>query len=453
MNIGIGKLGKSIAFNHKKWGLVGGDAAPSILFTTLAALNPDVNFYIVGKSDFGKLPPERKKEIFPNENVFDCWEGSVKPKGIRLAKDIPFEYHSIPLNWLNDRNIKLDSCLLFNGQTAQVNITNKIELMKSTDIASTLIQMAFYCGPMIHLLNETDIPLVLVSEDPRHIVISGRDLFNREKVVLSQINGTYKRKHIESYERQKPVIYTDIGVKYGETEKIFLVGEAKRDTSNLKKDKLISLYMNGHGLHSDKSRWPFVKEYIIDQFDEGMVYGKWNLDKYVPSEFHDKFEATRMGDMMNDVLATKYTLVVSIMPGFVTCKPWEMINFGIIPFFHESYDPSNLLGFSNDITEPYYSIRYNNEPVSIYEFLNVGSGCEMKQKIEHLENNPEDYKKLRNILSSMLKDSYYDGSHINNIMMSHVYESLGRKWEHSNSMLPKTFTKISSFEEQEKRRK
>jgi len=451
MNIGIGKLGKSIAFNHKRWGLAGGDAAPSILFTTLAALNPDINFYIIGKSDFLKLTLERRKEIFPNENVFDCWEGSVKPKGIRLAKDIPFEYHSNPLNWLNDHDIELDTCLLFNGQTAQVNITNKIEKARDTEIASTLIQMAFYCGPMLHLLNETNVPLVLVSEDPRHIVISGRDLFNREKVVLSQINGLYKRKHIQSYEKQKPVVYTDINVKYADTEKIFLVGETKRDTSNLEKTNLISLYMNGHGLHSDKSRWPFVKEYIIDQFDDGMVYGKWNLPKYVPEEYHNRFEATRMGDMMDKVLATKYTLVVSIMPGFVTCKPWEMINFGIVPFFHESYDPNNLLGFSNDITEPYYSIKYNNEPVSVYEFLNVGSGAEMKHKIEFLESNPDEYDKIRNVLSSMLKDNYYDGSHINNVMMSHIYDTIGKTWSHSNKTLPKTFTKISSFEEQGKK--
>ncbi len=209
MNIGIGKLGKSIAFNHKKWGSVGGDAAHSILFTTLAALNPDINFYIVERSDFAKILPDRKKEIFPNDNVFNCWEGSVRPKGIKLAKDIPFEYHSILLNWLNNRDIELDACLLFNGQTGKVNITNKIKKVRDIEIASTLIQMVFCCGPMFHLLNKTDIPLVLISENPRHIVIKRRDFFNREKVVFSQINRVYKRKHIQSYKKQKPVVYTN----------------------------------------------------------------------------------------------------------------------------------------------------------------------------------------------------------------------------------------------------
>jgi len=50
-----------------------------------------------------------------------------------------------------------------------------------------------------------------------------------------------------------------------------------------------------------------------------------------------------MGNIMHIVRDTKYTVVNSIKPGFITCKPWEMIHMGIIPFLSPDYDKKKLL--------------------------------------------------------------------------------------------------------------
>ena len=179
--------------------------------------------------------------------------------------------------------------------------------------------------------------------------LKAKDLFNRERFCLSQENTTVPIKHIVSYENQQTVPY-DIPVVYGQTEKIFLIGEEKKNTLEYTKDIPITMFMNSHTMTAKATRKPFIDQYIHSNFPETKVYGKW------PQELMDtdnRYEAIRMGDIMDEVLRTKYTLVVSIKPGFVTCKPWEMINFGIIPFLHPSYDPNNLLGLPKILKESF----------------------------------------------------------------------------------------------------
>ena len=95
MKIGIGKMGKSMLFSQSKWGLIGGDAAPSILYTSLASMNPDITIYIVGRSDFSKLDNEEKSNLFPNNNVVDCWaEADMKNSYSKIFA--PLEYVIVP---------------------------------------------------------------------------------------------------------------------------------------------------------------------------------------------------------------------------------------------------------------------------------------------------------------------------------------------------------------------
>jgi len=54
-NILIGKFGKSISFNSKKWGMVGGDSESAILISCMAQLYPDVTFYIASPNDINKI--------------------------------------------------------------------------------------------------------------------------------------------------------------------------------------------------------------------------------------------------------------------------------------------------------------------------------------------------------------------------------------------------------------
>jgi len=417
MNIGIGKMGKSMLFASHKWGLVGGDAAPSILYTALAAMNPDITFYIVGRSDFEKLSEVERQELFPNNNVIDCWKDLYGTPFTQIPDDTNL---AGPLDFCSERGIQLDAFILMSGMCSSVNMDNKIWAVKDpTKHSKTLYQFKRYAGPIIHFLNETNVPMFTISEDPRHIQLKAKDLFNRERFCLSQENTTVPIKHIVSYENQQTVPY-DIPVVYGQTEKIFLIGEEKKNTLEYTKDIPITMFMNSHTMTAKATRKPFIDQYIHSNFPETKVYGKW------PQELMDtdnRYEAIRMGDIMDEVLRTKYTLVVSIKPGFVTCKPWEMINFGIIPFLHPSYDPNNLLGLP--------------------KILHTKSPEDFKKRIEYLEANPEKYKYLREKLQDMLKPEYYNGTYMNNLVMQKVYD-ITNKGDYE----PKTsgnVIKLSSF--------
>tara|TARA_R100000805_G_C3607971_1_gene108442 strand:+ start:103 stop:1398 length:1296 start_codon:yes stop_codon:yes gene_type:complete len=415
MKIGIGKMGKSMLFSQSKWGLIGGDAAPSILYTSLASINPNITFYIVGRSDFSKLTNEEKSRLFPNNNVIDCWSEAD-------MKNAHSKFHA-PLEYVNKHNIKLDAFVMMSGMCSSVNMNDMIWSVKNPGkYSKTLYQFHHYAGPIIHFLNMTQVPMFTISEDPRHIRLNAKDLFNREKFCLSQENSVQKVKHIVNYDDQSTVEY-DIPVKYGQTEKIFLIGETKRNTLELKKDIPITMFMNSHTMKSKETRKPFIDEYIHSNFPDSKVYGKWPKELL---ESDNRYEAIRMGDIMDEVLRTKYTLVVSIKPGFVTCKPWEMINFGIIPFLHPTYDTNNLLGFP--------------------EWLHVKDANDFKNKVEFLENNPDKYMKLRELLQDMLEPEFYDGTYMNNLIMSNVCNMIGKEYENANQG---TSVKMSSFSEKE----
>lgn len=71
MNIGIGKIGKSVLFKRNKWGLIGGDESPAILFSALANMNKEHNFILIGRSDFNSLTKEEEAYVNKNKNLFD----------------------------------------------------------------------------------------------------------------------------------------------------------------------------------------------------------------------------------------------------------------------------------------------------------------------------------------------------------------------------------------------
>ena len=112
----------------------------------------------------------------------------------------------------------------------------------------------------------------------------------------------------------------------------------------------------------------------------------------------------RLSNYLKDV---KYTFIIPIQKGWVTAKFWEMINYGIIPFMHPYYD--------------------QQKHIPCPDFLRVNSPEELLEKINYLEDNPEEYKKLLNELSLMLKDEYYDGTFINNLIIDGINKLKGTK--------------------------
>ena len=139
------------------------------------------------------------------------------------------------------------------------------------------------------------------------------------------------------------------------------------------------------------------------EYADTHVYGLWGestLKKY-PYTFQDK----KMVELGEEIAAAKYSLVYSIVPNFITIKPYEMIIKGLVPFIHPDYDKNRILGLP--------------------EYLYVNSPKEFASKMAELDANPYMYRKLINECFDCIKQEYLDGSYLINNIMSKIGNNLG----------------------------
>lgn len=378
MNIAIGKVGKSILFNKNNWGFIGGDAAPSLMYINFAKAHPEHTLYLIGKSDFSRT---RKKNMLSlPENIIDIWEN----------KDSTVEDYLFPYTYFSKNKIKIDCGMFFMGPTSSSsNIPNYT--MKS----KPLRMFANYAAPIIHFLNSFEIPYFFISEDPRYIPPAMRDLYHFEKFVLSQYNAkiTCERITKENILKLKSKV---ISYKYSRIETLFLLGEKKKKLSSINKTNSFRMF-----LHGDKERFKIIKNWFIDTNTKINIFGKW--DEEILEKYPEYFRSIPMSKMNEKVLSTKYTFILGRrFSNFTTQKYWEMINLGIVPFIHPSYDSDRLL--------------------PIPEFLRVKDVKELKEKIKFLQDNDKEYKKILAELDDSLKEEYYDGTFINKMLEESIQE-------------------------------
>lgn len=391
MNIAIGKIGKSVKFNSKNWGAIGGDNEAPILYQTIAKMNPQNTYYMVGRSDFKRLPEDMKKEICPNNNIVDVWEFYDKNK---------HDQFTFVQNWFDKNNIKIDCGVIFSGISTTINIPN---YMKKSDGTYPSILETFknYTGPVVSYLNSSQIPYFTVTVDPRYHPCKARDLFNRAKFSISQFNDNenFIATNIKSLEDQE-LIETVIPTRYAGVEKMVFLDKEKPEINYDKKIKMaVVLNEGGNG---GLKRGPMLKEYILDNFDDINIYGQWSDKFYEDPRFKGPLKFKELSEHLKDV---KYTFIIPIQKGWATAKFWEMAHFGIIPFMH-----------------PYYDEQHN---IKCPEYLRVNSPEELLEKIEYLENNKEEYERLLKNINDMLLEDYYNGNYMNGIINDSINQLLG----------------------------
>lgn len=412
LNIAIGKIGKSIKVDG--WNILGSQSAPIIFYSSISKLNPQIMFYIIGTNDIHKLSPELYNKLFPNKNVISCYED----KELNSKYDDETKYQ-IPYEYLIKNDIHLDAALIFSGMASEnCNIPNFLPQKSHPELLSKPLQcFKNYAGNIINVLNKTNVPVYTIAEDPRHVICRARDLYNREKLIFSQANlNDMEVEHIYDLSDLTKLTISKLNARYYHTEKIFLMGEThnwKNDIDFNKKDGGIIMLMNGHGTSKinganvPDGRLPFVKEWVFDlfentEFKDCKVYGKWS-DNLHNSD--NRFIAKPMYELKDELLHAKYTLVYSIQPGFVTVKPFEMLRWGIIPFLHPDYDLNHLLNFP--------------------EYLYIKDKNDFVNKINYLESNQDAYYNLLNECLNLIKDSYIDGTFLNNLIIGKIYNDLG----------------------------
>ena len=428
MNILIGKIGKAVKF--KNVDIMFGDDAPAIFYSTMSRMLPEHNFYFGGPNNLNDLTEEERNHLFPNKNVFSCYK-----KGYQIDGDKHLVNFDSIIDYLKEQNIKLDFALLFNGFCGKINTCNKVINKKTGEYYQSLQAFRYYAAPYIHVVNVTGCPLYMISEDARYVTVNARDLYNRERLILTQCKDqkiTPKYEHIKSYDDQDSVIET-IQCVYAGVEKIFMMGMTKdwkekidvnRKLNNTQNPKCIVL-SNGHGADrlnnsgvKHDARLPEYKKYAIDalkgtQFSNTKIYGIWSDEIYDQFPNIQKKGIIELGDEIADA---KYTIVYSIIPGFVTVKAYEMITLGLIPFIHPDYDKDRLLGLP--------------------EYLYVTSPEDFRDKMEYLENSPDEYKKLLNECIECIKPSYLDGSYLINNVMRLISKDLGIEYKDHEGVEP-----------------
>lgn len=431
MNILIGKLGKVVKFKNLQIA-TGGDTC-IILFSTMSRMMPEHNFYFFGPNDLDKLTEEEYNYLFPNKNVFSVYatpRAIGYPPGREGKRGEELLSHEPIVENIRQKGLKFDFALIFVGYVSNHTLCNCLEKMDgSGEYCLAMNAFKRYAGPYVHALNSLGVPLYTIAEDPRYITINASELFNRERLVLTQMvdrDVKVKYKYITSYEDHTYIKDTMIPCTYADAEKIFLMGidknwrekiDIQRKLNNTKNPKCIIL-SNGHGtpaLNSGSTvhngRLKGYKEYVIDglkdtPYADTHIYGKW--DDPAPQEF-PQIQDRKIIDLADEIADAKYSLVYSIVKDFVTIKPYEMIVKGLIPFIHPDYDSKHLL--------------------KLPDYVYVKDPKDFANKMVELDANPDKYIKVLNECLDCIKPEYMDGSHVVNIFMHKIADNLGFEYK------------------------
>lgn len=406
MNFVIGKLGRSISSNENNWSAVGGDNEPFIIYDSLARLFPEHIFYMIGKSDFS-----RNKKYDKPENIIDVWASYDKSQ----------DEERYVYNFLKD--IHIDSGIIMAGPvSANINCSNLgiRKVRTPSEYAKPLGMFIHYVSPIFNYLNDSNIPWICLGPDPRYLSF-GKDLFNPPEKVISQYNGESVHTHMKSLEEQRSFIKNKIPVEYKGLEKTFLVNKKKPRLKASKNIKfMIVLNEGGNG---GLLRGPILKKYVLDHISDVSIYGKWSEEWLSDPRFEGPRKFKDLVPMLKD---TKYTFIIPIQKEWSTAKFWEMIYYGIVPFMH-----------------PYYDSQKN---IPAPDFIRISNPKELNEKIQYLEDNPEEYKALIKELTSMIKEEDLSGEILFNDILEEAFKLTDSDFEYKsfdNNLINKTEKAVS----------
>lgn len=378
-NFIVGRLGKSFNFDLNKSDSISGDIDAINCVLLLAKHNPNDTFYIIGANNWDKTvmmdKPENVKSIIPANAI----------KGPILSNPLCF------VEMLKD--IKIDGGILFQSISSNVKYMMPENEQYNTS-QSWLNFVKSYQRPIFCYLEKTKIPYVMFYTDPRQWPLAGPiDLRNLPKKILTQTTDNLKPIK-KSFDETKPLETTEysISVEYNGAEKIAAYNiNVVKDFSEKRHEKLTLLANDDKRNKRIKQLAPYM------QYDpELIVYGKWDekcTNKW--PNLKGPIPPTRIHDLYKK---EKYTLIIPIDDGWVTFKYLEMIAYGVIPFFHPTYDSKRFL--------------------DVPEYIRIKTPEELYQKIEQLENDPELYLSIiTELQEKFLTQDVLDGSFMNNQIM------------------------------------
>lgn len=398
-NIAFAKIGKSIKFLKNNYSPIGGDNEPSCVLRALANHNPDKTFYLIGRSDFSKLDEVQRLKLFPYDNVVDVWADFKIPNRSILDTqgDLYYEY---PIRYFEKNNIQIDYGIMMIGQIGTVTIPGKTEQVKNRSLIAAVIDMTrWYSTPIIHWMNETNIPIAEIINDPRYKLSQARDIIRPPTISLSQYDFVYDKKHFTSFDNQDTVI-TQVPVKYAGMEKSFCVDYEKPSINTNRANSFMIVLNEGN-----PSRYKLLKEWVLDHNQNVEVYGQWSND-IVDSD--TRFRGSlHIDEVQSKLQNVRSTFIIPIAKGWVTSKYIEMIQAGVIPFFHPTYDEQNH--------------------IEMPDFFRPSTPEELQRRVDMIANDDDLYQKsIQFLTNKYLTDDLYSGEYINDQIMNNIMNDYTR---------------------------
>ena len=384
MNILISKL--DIARFTKcpdKMKTYGGFDVAALMLLNIVKEYPQHTFYYIGSNDISEFENKPSNLIDIETPIKDI---NRKCKGL--------EKYEVAINYCKDNDLTFDFALYWYCRFTNI-AKYKDGYISAKGTPRKLRQCEKGLSHIMAIPKEFNIPVYYMIDDVTELKQIPYDM-DKPAAIWTQCNGTTTYQHYTSPDnpvREKirfPIIYKPI-------ERLWLLGKHKVDWRGYNKTNEFIVTCNAP---SDQTldKFFYIKKWVLDVFDNATIYGRWTCTKAMATEISKNNAAHRfvergMCEMEDLMFNTKYTIVIppsKKYPEFVTQKVYSMLYYGIIPFWCKyDYDKDNL---------------YNEFP----DFIKVETPEELIEKINYLNNNPEEYKKLLYQLYNLLEDKYFD---------------------------------------------
>ena len=384
MNILISKL--DIARFTKcpdKMKTYGGFDVAALMLLNIVKEYPQHTFYSIGSNDISEFENKPSNLIDIETPIKDI---NRKCKGL--------EKYEVAINYCKDNNLTFDFALYWYCRFTNL-AKYKDGYISSKGTPRKLRQCEKCLSHIMAVPKEFNIPVYYMIDDVTELKQIPYDM-DKPAAIWTQCNGTTTYQHYTSPDnpvREK----IQFPISYKPIERLWLLGKNKVDWRGYNKTNEFIVTCNAP---SDQTldKFFYIKKWVLDVFDNATIYGRWTCTKAMATEISKNNAAHRfvergMCEMEDLMFNTKYTIVIppsKKYPEFVTQKVYSMLYYGIIPFWCKyDYDKDNL---------------YNEFP----DFIKVETPEELIEKINYLNNNPEEYKKLLYQLYNLLEDKYFD---------------------------------------------
>lgn len=408
MKIAIGKIGKSIQFGPErnrtgKAAMTSGSIDARIVFEKLIEHNPQHEFYIVGRSNYYRLDDDVRDIINQHGNVHDMWDEFFEWRDRQedlVEQEEGWRYVDYMLE--NKLDFDLDVGLFFAGGMFEYNVQGKT--LRDGKPIKALMAAAVYAAPVHHFINETKLPWIALVTDPRCFPTPTKDIFVPPVKVLGQFNETMEITHKTSYEGNEEVT-DEVEAIYSGIESLYAIEEPTYNESTLaaffeeeeveeERDINMILFLN----EGTPSRYEDLKKYVLNDIEDVKVYGSWK-EKILEDPRIEKVAMVTLSHLFPRI---RYTFCIPIKTGWATGKFWDMINMGIVPFFHPDYDVQKNIGFPEE--------------------LRVKDSKDLLEKISLYNNDEMEYNKIVGKLQAMITPDHRSGKFITDMIMKNIEE-------------------------------